>query len=64
MRSPLSWNDRGLLDDEPFLTEFRVRTTAPPPTRLAHTGLDWVKRTVDELRKTDAGVGTHLETIF
>ena len=33
MRIPQSWNDEGLLEDEPFLSAFKARQLAAPPTR-------------------------------
>ena len=33
MREPKSWRDRGLLEDEPFLSAFKARQLAAPPTR-------------------------------
>jgi hypothetical protein len=33
MRAPHAWHDRGLLEDEPFLSAFKARQVAGPPTR-------------------------------
>lgn len=33
MREPESWSDKSLLEDEPFLSAFKARQLAAPPTR-------------------------------
>lgn len=32
MRKPGSWSDKSLLEDEPFLSAFKARELAAPPT--------------------------------
>ena len=39
MREPQSWFDKVLLEDEPFLSAFKARQIAGPPTRRC-TGQD------------------------
>lgn len=39
MRKPKTWHDKGLLEDEPFLSAFKPRQIAGPPTRQC-TGKD------------------------
>lgn len=33
MRLPQTWRDKSLLEDEPFLSAFKARQIAAPPTR-------------------------------
>ena len=33
MREPQTWYDKSLLEDEPFLSAFKARQLAAPPTR-------------------------------
>jgi hypothetical protein len=57
MRSPRSWNDRELLRDEPFRTQFAVRALS---TKRAEV-MDWREPVADYLRRTEGGVSFHLQ---
>lgn len=55
MRLPQAWNDRELLQDEPFCSEFVVRALAPQ-SRKRNGGVDWGKRIGNAIRAATNGV--------